>query len=157
MARKQNSGQGTQKWGKNHKKVSEQKKYERGDGDGEGMENDMGGESKTEKGVEGKDSSKGGDGEALKTCRRHTTEGKNHLRENSAEYRRCLLERVLTSRGSQPKMAWKPSSRNFDSTTNTTTLELWYVPKRTPVVFSSNNNDDWVTSEDMWSDKFKNS
>ena len=39
------------------------------------MENDMGGESKTEKGVEGKDISKGGDGEALKTCRRHTTEG----------------------------------------------------------------------------------
>ena len=122
------------------------------------MENDMGGESKTEKGVGGKDVSKGGDGEALKTCWRHNTEGKNRLRENSAEYRRRLLERGLTSRGSQPKMAWKPSSRNFDSTTNTTTLELWYVPKRTPVVFSSNNNnnDDWVTSEDMWSDKFKN-
>ena len=59
------------------KKVSEQKKYERGDGDGEGMENDMGGESNTEKGVEGKDISKGGDGEALKTSCRHTNEGKN--------------------------------------------------------------------------------
>ena len=123
----------------------------------EGRENDKGGEAKTEKGVEGKDSSKGGDGEALKTCWRHTTEGENHMREKSAESRRRLLDRGLTSRGSLPKMCWKPSSRNLDPTTNTTTLELWYVPKRTPVVFSNNNNyNDWVNSEDLWSDEFKN-